>query len=443
MNPVEIITKKRNGNPLSKEEIRWFVNGYVAGRLPDYQMSALLMSIYFQGMEPREMSELTLSMIESGRTLNWQHVPGVKVDKHSTGGVGDKISLILAPLVASAGVPVPMMSGRGLGHTGGTLDKLEAIPGFRIHLTDSEMMQEMQRLGYIMIGQSEDMVPADRMMYALRDVTATVPSIPLICASILSKKKAEGAEALVLDVKCGKGAFLDSHEKTERLAQNLVALGQEMGIETVAILTAMDEPLGNTVGNWLETREAIEALQGKGPSDVMEVVMVLGTQMLVLGKKAKSPEEAQSLLTRMLESGEGLKRFRDMVAFQGGDVNLVDNPDSYPNTPFMKEWLSPEAGYISGIDAFALGMAAIELGAGRMAKEDSLDYGAGFRLHHKTGDFVEKGEPLLTILAGKEDAIQSVQSRLKSVYQFKKEPVKQTPLILKIMDSRGSRAYSA
>ena len=430
MNPVEMIARKRDGLTLSGEEIKWFIQAYTKGIIQDYQVGAMLMAIYFQGMTSEELSELTLAMIASGRSLNWEF-PGVYVDKHSTGGVGDKVSLILAPLVAAAGVSVPMMSGRGLGHTGGTLDKLEAIPGFRIHLTDAEMKAEMEQLGYIMIGQSEDMVPADRKMYALRDVTATVSSIPLICASILSKKKAEGANALVLDVKCGKGAFLDSQEKTEELARTLVTLGNQLGMETVAILTAMDEPLGNTVGNWLETQESIEALHGNGPEDLMEIVMALGAQMLVSGKKADSLEEGEKQLAEILKSGEGLKRFRDMVAFQGGDVSLIDHPERYPASQYEDQWLSPESGFISEIDAFEVGMAAIELGAGRMTKDDVLDYGAGFILNHKTGAFVEKGSPLVIIRTNKKEAIPTVKQRLMKAFKFQDQEKPESPLILK------------
>ena len=430
MNPVEIITRKRNGEILTAEEIRWFVQGYATGALSDYQMSAMLMAIYFQGMNPEELSELTLAMIASGRSLSWE-TSGIYVDKHSTGGVGDKVSLILAPLVAAAGVPVPMMSGRGLEHTGGTLDKLEAIPGFRIHLSDDEMKAEMERLGYVMIGQSEDMVPADRKMYALRDVTATVSSIPLICASILSKKKAEGANALVLDVKCGKGAFLNSREKTEELARTLVTLGTQLEMETVAILTAMDEPLGNTIGNWLETKESIEALQGNGPDDLMEIVMALGAQMLMSGKKANSLEEGQKQLEKILKSGEGLKRFREMVAFQGGEVSLIDYPEKYPVSQYEDVWLSPESGFISEIDAYEMGMAAIELGAGRMAKDDVLDYGAGFILNHKAGARVEKGMPLVTIRTNKKEALSPVKQRLIRAFKFQEQEKPKSPLILK------------
>ena len=411
------------------------VDSYVQGNTPDYQISALLMAIYFQGMNSKELKALTESMIASGETINLNAIPGIKVDKHSTGGVGDKVSLALAPLVAAAGVPVPMMSGRGLGHTGGTLDKLEAIPGFRTHLSEKEFIHGIQSNGFAMIGQTLKIVPADKKLYALRDVTGTVPSIPLICSSILSKKKAEGANALVLDVKVGQGAFLPSHEKTRELAETLVSLGSDLGIRTVAILTAMDEPLGNAIGNWLETREAIQCLEGEGPRDLMEVVCILGGAMLVLGKKSRTLEEGIHLIQQKQESGEGLDRFLKMIKIQGGDISVVKNPDTCPYSSLQYVMKSPKSGFVSAINAREIGLTAILLGAGRVRKEDQINPGAGMILLKKTGDFVQEGEDLLMIYTDKKDAFQNVKDRILKAFSFSDKKPESNKLIYGIIDN--------
>ncbi|NQT23936.1 thymidine phosphorylase [candidate division KSB1 bacterium] len=401
MNAVEIITKKRDGKNLSKDEIRWMIHEYVRGEIPDYQMSALLMAIYFNGLESSETAALTEAMIQSGDRMDLSAVPGIKVDKHSTGGVGDKVSLVLAPLVAAAGVPVPMMSGRGLGHTGGTLDKLEAIPGFRTQLSEKEFRNILAKTGFAMIGQTESIVPADRLLYALRDVTGTVPSIPLICSSIISKKKAEGADALVLDVKVGNGAFLPDRSATVSLAKNLVRLGENVGLKTRALLTSMDQPLGLTVGNWLETREAIEALQGNGPDDLMEVTFQLGGLMCVLGGCAHSPSEGIKILKEKLDSGEGFEQFIRMTELQGGDVKVVESPDKYPHQAKAIEVTSPVSGTIIQMDTQIIGILSVSLGAGRMRKEDVVDPSAGIVLDKKIGDSVQTGERLATLYTNK------------------------------------------
>lgn len=397
MNAVEIITKKRDGKDLSRDEIRWMIQRYVAGEIPDYQMSALLMAVYFNGLDPDETAALTESMIQSGDQFDLNIIPGIKVDKHSTGGVGDKVSLVLAPLVAAAGVPVPMMSGRGLGHTGGTLDKLEAIPGFRTQLSKSEFRDILNKAGFAMIGQTESIVPADRHLYALRDVTGTVPSIPLICSSIISKKKAEGANALVLDVKVGNGAFLPNRKATLSLAQNLVRLGENVGLKTRALLTSMDQPLGLTVGNWLETREAIEALRGHGPDDLMEVTFQLGGLMCVLGGVVKSKAEGIQLLKNKLDSGEGLERFIRMTEMQDGDVSVIENPDTYSHHAKAIDVLSPNSGTLIEMNTREIGMLSVSLGAGRVKKEDAVDPSAGIVLHKKIGDTVQKGKRIATL----------------------------------------------
>lgn len=441
MNIIDIITQKRDGNSLSSEQIRWAITNYVAGRIPDYQMSALLMAIYFRGMNPQETISLTQAMIDSGDTIDLSSIPGIKVDKHSTGGVGDKVSLILAPLVAAAGIPVPMMSGRGLGHTGGTLDKLEAIPGFKTNLSEQEFRHQIRKIGFAMIGQTEKIVPADRKIYALRDVTATVPSLPLICSSIISKKKAEGTNALVLDIKVGKGAFFRIREETVQLAEKLIALGNNLSIKTMALLTSMDQPLGQAVGNWVETNEAIRTLQGHGPSDLIEVVRALGGIMLVLGKKKKSVREGMQIIQECLDSGKGFKRFVAMVKMQGGDLSVVENPENYPLPRCNVSVESPCTGYVTGIDALKIGLLAVTLGAGRVEKEDRIDPGAGILLHKKVGDPVEKSDLLATFYTNKENMLEESKTRLLQSYTFSEKPVSNPKLIDIFLDEAGELPF--
>lgn len=435
MNIIRIIEKKRNGGHLTKKEIQWIIENYVKDLIPDYQISALLMAIYFQGLELEELVPLTESMIHTGESIDLSSIPGVKVDKHSTGGVGDKVSLILAPLVASAGVPVPMMSGHGLGHTGGTLDKLEAIPGFRTNLTVKEFKNEIEKIGFAMMGQTVNIAPADKKLYGLRDVTGTIPSIPLISSSIISKKKAEGAEALVLDVKTGKGAFFPNKNETLHLARALANLGNRLSIKTEALLTSMDQPLGRTVGNWIETREAIDSLQGKGPSDLMEVVMALGSVMLVLGGITQSYRDAIKLLNKHLESGDPYNRFKEMVHMQHGDIRVIENPELYPTSGSEVVVESPTSGYIQELNALKIGYLVMDMGAGRAKKEDLIDPGAGIVFHRKVGDSVKTGEPLATLLTNKTDEIESFIKRLLKAYTFSEIEVKKGDIVKALIRS--------
>ncbi len=437
MRMVDIIEKKRDGETLTKEEIHEVVERYVREEIPDYQMSALFMAVYFRGMTAEETRFLTGAMLNSGDRIDLSSLPGITVDKHSTGGVGDKVSLVLAPLAAAAGVPVPMMSGRGLGHTGGTLDKLEAIPGFRTDLGEKRFRQEVAEIGFGMIGQSERLVPADRKMYALRDVTGTVPSIPLICASIISKKKAEGADCLVLDVKTGSGAFLPRAEDTERLARELVRLGNDLSLRTVAQLTAMDDPLGLAVGNWLETREAVDCLRGEGPADVMEVTFRLGSLMLALAGISASLEEGEQRIDQVLRSGEGFERFCRMVEYQGGDVSVIRRPESYPAAAFSRDIKAEKDGFVSGVEARQTGLTAVLLGAGRSRKEDGVDPKAGIILKKKRGDTVKQGEVVATLCTSREDTLSEAGEILLGAYSFSNEAPTVPPVLGALIDPAG------
>ncbi|MDM7926165.1 MAG: thymidine phosphorylase [bacterium] len=429
MNMVECIVRKRDRGVLSAEEISELVRAYVSGVVPDYQMAAFLMAVVLRGMDESETVALTKAFIDSGETIDLSSIPGVKVDKHSTGGVGDKISLILAPLVAAAGVPVPMMAGRGLGHTGGTLDKLESIPGFTTQLSESAFRDQLASVGCAIIGQSERIVPADRKVYALRDVTGTVPSIPLICASILSKKKAEGTDGLVLDVKIGRGAFLPDRDETVKLAESLVRLGKGLGLKTVALLTEMDQPLGRTVGNRLEVLESIEVLRGQGPKEVRDLTLALGAEMLALAGKIRSPAEGLSLLAGLLDSGAAWKKFLEMVRSQKGVVSFVEHPDRWQKAKREIPVPSPTDGWVAGIDSLVVGKLCVDLGAGRSRKEDAIDPAAGAVLLKKTGDRVEKGETLVVLHADRDiDAGEAVR-RMQAAVAVSDRPAKAAPLI--------------
>ncbi|MFZ5518247.1 MAG: thymidine phosphorylase [Candidatus Zhuqueibacterota bacterium] len=399
MNTEQLIIKKRDRGALSEQEFRFLIEGYTGGEIPDYQMSAFLMAVFFVGMTLEETRILTSVMIESGESFSFKHQPKFVVDKHSTGGVGDKISLILAPLVAAAGVAVPMISGRGLGHTGGTLDKLEAIPGFRTNLSSYEFMAQVESIGVAMIGQTEKIVPADKKIYALRDRTGTVASIPLVVASILSKKIAEGIQALVLDVKTGNGAFFRSQEDARELARTLIAISRKFGLPATALLTAMDQPLGNAIGNWLETREAIETLQGNGPEDVSELTLALGSRMLQQANIVADHEAGVKKLTETLASGAAFNKFVAMVHAQAGDISFIEHPERYPMPDRRVIVRSKYTGYISRLDALSIGLLAMETGAGRKKMTDSIDYTSGILLKKKVGDSVEKGEALAEIYA--------------------------------------------
>lgn len=403
MRMVDLIEKKRDGHVLSKEEIRFIIDEYTKGSIPDYQMSALLMAIYFEDMTDEEITELTLAMAHSGEVIDLSSIEGIKVDKHSTGGVGDTTTLVLAPLVAAVGVPVAKMSGRGLGFTGGTLDKLEAIPGFKIEIADEEFIRIVNESKVAVIGQSGDLAPADKKLYALRDVTATVSSIPLIASSIMSKKIAAGADAIVLDVTTGDGAFMKNIADAKRLAHTMVRIGKLADRQVMAVVSDMSQPLGEAIGNSLEVVEAIETLQGHGPADLVEMCYALGSQMVVLAKGADTLEEAREKLQEALESGAGLAKFKEMIRNQGGDDTVVDQPERLLTAEYEIELPAPKAGVVTKLVANEIGVAAMLLGAGRKTKEDSIDYAVGLKLHKKVGDPVAQGESLLTIYANSED----------------------------------------
>ena len=385
MRMVDIIEKKRDGQELTTAEINFFIEGYTKGEIPDYQASALAMAIYFQDMNDRERADLTRAMVESGDTIDLSAIDGVKVDKHSTGGVGDTTTLVLAPLVASLGVPVAKMSGRGLGHTGGTIDKLESIAGFHVELTREQFIDLVNRDKVAVIGQSGNLTPADKKLYALRDVTGTVNSIPLIASSIMSKKIAAGADAIVLDVKTGDGAFMKTQEDAEKLAHAMVRIGNHVGRKTIAIISDMSQPLGFAIGNALEVKEAIETLQGKGPKDLTELVLTLGSQMVILAGKAKTSEEAKEMLLDAIHSGKALAKFKEFLANQGGDASIVDDLTKLPQAKYKIELPAKQSGYISRMVADEIGVASMILGAGRATKEDVIDLAVGLVLHKKVG----------------------------------------------------------
>ena len=397
MRAVDVIVKKREGLALSREEIQFFVSGVTDGTLPDYQASALLMAILLRGMTPEETAWLTDAMVHSGIRVDLSHVPGLNVDKHSTGGVGDKTSLILAPIVAACGVPVPMMSGRGLGHTGGTLDKLESIPGFRVRLSLEEMKAALAKTGCSMIGQTEQIAPADKKLYALRDVTGTVESIPLISASIMSKKIAEGIDALVLDVKTGSGAFMKTEVDSRRLAESLVSIGNASGVKTVGLITDMDAPLGRAVGNANEVVESIEVLRGGGPADLIDVTLALTVRMLVLAKAATDLADADRLARAAISSGRALERFRQIIEVQGGDPKVVDDTSRLPHVDARDVVTAPRDGYLTRVDAELVGRASVALGAGRDRVDASVDFGVGILVNAKPGATVHRGDPIFEV----------------------------------------------
>ena len=423
MGPVEIITAKRDGNVVHPDDIREFIGAYTQGDVPDYQMSAFLMAAYLNGLDAGESSALTDAMLYSGEVLDLSGIEGVKVDKHSTGGVGDKVSLILAPVVAACGVPVPMISGRGLGHTGGTLDKLESIPGFNVNLSIDAYRQQLDALGLVMIGQTDDIAPADRKIYALRDVTGTVECIPLIASSIMSKKLAEGIDALVLDVKCGRGAFMKTVDDARKLAETLVEIGESFDKRTVARLTRMEEPLGNAVGNWPEVEESILCLQGEDVSDVMEVTLALAGEMLHLGSAAESPEEGVDLAQEAIASGKAFEKFVALVEAQDGDSSVLHNPGAR-RAKHVIEVVAPDDanGYVTAIDAYALGMAAVTLGAGRRTKEDAVDPLAGIVLNKKRGALVQPGEQLAELHTGRAHDAEALRETVQKTFTFSASP---------------------
>ena len=397
MRAVDIIRAKRDGDALSREAIEAFVLGVTDGSWPDYQTSALLMAIVLKGMNAVETAWLTDAMARSGDRVDLSHIPGIKVGKHSTGGVGDKVSIVLAPLAAACGVTVPKMSGRGLGHTGGTLDKLESIPGFRVALSLEEYQTMLARVGCCLISQTASIAPADKTLYALRDVTGTIESLPLIASSVMSKKLSEGSNALVLDVKCGRGAFMQRPAEARALARSLVSIGTAAGVRTEAFITRMDVPLGRAVGNALEIAECIELLKGKGPTDLAEVIVRLGTRMVRLAEQAATDEEAEAKVRQALSSGTGLAKLRDMIAGQGGDASVVDDVSRLPSAALNRMIPAPRAGFVTSLDALLVGRAALALGAGRDKKGDAVDLSAGLLLHKKPGEAVKSGEPVLEL----------------------------------------------
>ena len=397
MRMVDIIEKKRDGKELSTQEINFFIEGYTKGDIPDYQASALAMAIFFQDMTDRERADLTRAMVNSGDTIDLSGIKDIKVDKHSTGGVGDTTTLVLAPLVASLGIPVAKMSGRGLGHTGGTIDKLESVKGFHVELTKEQFINLVNKNKLAVMGQSGNLTPADKKLYALRDVTGTVNSIPLIASSIMSKKIAAGADAIVLDVKTGNGAFMKTEKDAKDLAHAMVRIGNHVGRKTIAIISDMSQPLGFAIGNALEVKEAIETLQGKGPQDLTELVLTLGSQMVILARKAQTTKEARAMLKEAIDSGKAIAKFKEFLQNQGGDASIVDDTTKLPQAKYQIELPALKSGYVSRIIADEIGVASMMLGAGRATKEDTIDLAVGLVLHKKVGDKVTEGESLLTI----------------------------------------------
>jgi pyrimidine-nucleoside phosphorylase len=430
MNPAELIAKKRDGGELTAAEIQGLIAAHADGRLADYQMSALCMAIYFVGMTPAETVALTEAMLHSGEVIDLGHVPRAKVDKHSTGGVGDKVSLCLAPLVAACGVAVPMISGRGLGHTGGTLDKLEAIPGFRVDLDVERFRAIVESVGACLIGQTGRLAPADKRIYALRDVTATVESIPLIVASILSKKLAEGIDGLVLDVKVGRGAFMKTPARARELGEALVRVGTAAGKRVSALLTAMDQPLGLTIGNAIETREALEVLRGGGPADVIECTLALGAEMLRLGGVARSDDEARAALGNAIASGAGARVMERLIEAQGGDPRVVEDPARLPRTADRVAIAAPRTGLVTAIDALALGLSAVSMGAGRTRTEDAVDPAVGIELARKIGDAVDAGAPLAWLHVHRPADADAVRARVLGAFTLADAAPPATPLVL-------------
>jgi pyrimidine-nucleoside phosphorylase len=433
MRTVDLIQRKRDGEELAPEEIEFLVEGYTNGDIPDYQMSSFLMAVFFSGMSDREVSRLTECMLRSGDTVDLSSIPGVKVDKHSTGGVGDKTSLIVAPLAAAAGVVVPMMSGRALGHTGGTLDKLESIPGFRTSLTAEEFEKQLSELGLCFIGQTDRLAPADRKLYALRDVTATVESIPLIASSIMSKKLAEGVDALVLDVKVGSGAFMKKQVDARRLAQMMVGIGRRMDKRVQALITDMSQPLGYAVGNALEVMEASQTLQNAGPADLTKLSIELAARMIYLGKKAASLDDARRLAEEKLVDGSGYRKFKQVVAAQGGNPQTLDKFELLPNATGMREVASPRGGYVSSIDAQDIGAASNMIGAGRDKKEDAIDPAVGIILEVKAGEKVDAGSVLCRLYYTKEDRVEEAAEMVEDAFRISAQKPEERELILEVV----------
>ena len=433
MQMTELIAKKRDGLALSTDEIQWIVRGYTEGEIPDYQMSALCMAILLRGMDDRETLDLTMAMVHSGETLDLSPIRGVKADKHSTGGVGDKTSLILCPMVASCGLKIAKMSGRGLGHTGGTIDKLESFPGFVTGISEAQFFENVNRIGIAIAGQTADLVPADKKLYALRDVTGTVPSIPLIVSSIMSKKLAAGADVIVLDVKCGSGAFMKTPEDAAALARGLKRVGQLAGRRVAAVITDMDEPLGRAVGNALEVREAISVLRGETRGDLLELCLTLGACLLTEAGFAADDAAARALLLRHVEDGSALHKLAELVAAQGGNAAAVYDVSLLPEAPVQLELPSPSSGFVSRIEAEQVGLVSMRLGGGRVTKDDEIDLAVGLVLHKKVGEQVRRGESLATIHARSAEKAREAAELLRACYRFSDSPVEKPDFIKAII----------
>lgn len=430
MRMYDLIMKKRNGGSLTRPEIEFIIKGFTSGEIPDYQMAALAMAIYFQGMNIEETVHLTLAMVDSGVRLDLSSIPGIKVDKHSTGGVADTTTLVLAPLVASCGVPVAKLSGRGLGHTGGTIDKLESIPGLKVEVSLEEFKENVKKHGIAIASQTEALTPADKKLYALRDVTATVDSIPLIASSIMSKKIAAGADAIVLDVKVGQGAFMKDLPSARTLAQVMVEIGRSVGRKTIAYITNMDQPLGLAIGNGLEVAEAIQVLRGEGSQDLINLCLELGSAMLVLGGKAKDKEEGKIKLKEALASRKALEKFREFILAQAGEGKVVEDLNLLPQARFKESWVAKEEVYIAELPAERLGQVAMKLGAGREKKGQDIDLAVGLVLGGKVGDRIEKGEPIVTVYANDGKKLKGALEELKAFIKLSPDPVPPLPLIL-------------
>ncbi|HKR97337.1 MAG TPA: thymidine phosphorylase [Candidatus Angelobacter sp.] len=434
---TDLIRRKRDGAELQRNEIEFLINGYTSDSIPDYQMSAWLMAVLLRGMTRAELTALTESMLNSGEVLSFPELPAAKVDKHSTGGVGDKTSLVLAPIVAAAGLYVPMISGRGLGHTGGTLDKLESIPGFNVNLSVSDFRRVLAQCGAGLIGQTKEIAPADKKIYALRDVTGTVESPYLICASIMSKKLAEGIDALVLDVKTGSGAFMKAEKDAVFLAELMVETGQRLGKRISALITDMDQPLGNAVGNALEVAECLDVLNGKGPDDLRELCLILSAWMFLLGRRVQNIDQGRELAEQMISRGKAREKFREMIRLQGGDPAVIDNPDLLPRAQHKADVKSPTSGYVTGFMTEQIGTAGVLLGGGRAKKEDSVDPAVGIIIHKKIGDKVSSGDPLCKVYYNSEARFKQAKPLILQSYRIESAPMLQKrPLVRQIIGDK-------
>jgi pyrimidine-nucleoside phosphorylase len=437
MRAVDIITKKRDGGELSQAEIEFFVGGLTSGEIPDYQAAAWAMAVFFQGMTDRETTHLTLAMANSGDVLDLSDTVEFAVDKHSTGGVGDKVTLVVEPLVSACGVPVGKMSGRGLSFSGGTIDKLESIPGFRTALSTEEFKRQLREIGVVLTGQSANLAPADGKLYALRDVTGTVNSIPLIASSVMSKKIAGGAQAIVLDVKVGSGAFMPTLAEARKLARAMVAIGRHAKRRVVALISDMNQPLGHAVGNALEVREAIETLHGGGPDAFREHCLEVAAHLLVLARRARTRQSARAELSAALGDGRAWDKFRQLVAAQGGEVEAVEQPDRLPTAALIEDVPAPRTGYLKHVDAREIGLSAVDLGAGRARKGDPIDHAVGLVIHHAVGDRVQRGEPLFTVHANDRERLAAARERVLAAHAFSRQRVKPLPLFYQVLRSQG------